>query len=403
MFRMNSYNEGTFYTMVPLSRQAVVPGQSVSIDLQANWETPAFTRNVLTGGIASVFAFYVPYRLIWDEWVDFISDPEWTGTFPTSTVLFKSMFEGDVGQNTFGRRAYKLIYNQYFGSDQFGEAARYGLYDVADDAFGGIKFVRTADQFLGGLMPQDAAPDDAYEAPVTGTAPGQIATIGLNEFRQRMKEARSDRRSNLTGDKYVDAMRRMGVQLDWKIQNAPEFLGSVSTDFDAKETRATYTAAEPAPAGAAAVGRAYSRYGAQQSLKTSRKFFAEHGIVVTLLVVRPFTWARTFKATQDVFPKDRENFFLGDNQTGVNAAGPGAFGVTGPAYYQSRFSYLRKGLNAVGNQSAAPWYVDNDAADLAELIWPLVAVPQDNNLESDLAVYTRYKAMGPTPVKSVSF
>lgn len=406
MFRQNTYQEGDFYRLIPVARQAVVPGQSVTIDASVCWESAAFTRNVLNGGLASLMAFYVPYRLVWDEWVDFISDPQSTATPPTSTVSWPTVFEyakAGLPAVTFGRRALKLIYNQYFGSDQYGTGVEYWYADITNDAQVEGRNLRTNDQFLGRLMEKDIVPSENFISPVTGTAPNQIATTDLNAFRQAMKEARSDRRSTLSGDKYVDAMRRMGVQLDWKIQNAPEFLGSSSIDFDSKETRATYTPSDPVPAGAAQVGRAYARYSEKMKLSTPRKFFAEHGLVMTVLVVRPFTFPAA-AGSQDVYEYARSGYFLGDNQTGVSEGLATALGATAESnFYAPRFTYLSAGSNIVGNQSAVPWYVSNAAGSLGQLVWPDPSVPQDTNLTQDFAVYTRYKAMGPTPVKSVTF
>lgn len=403
MFRQNTYQEGSFYQLNCLSRQSVVPGQSVSIDLQSSWETAAFTRNVLNGGLASIMAFYVPYRLVWDEWTEFISDPQSTAVVPMATVPMRSLFEvSTAGQptNVFARRAMKLIYNQYFGSDQFGTPGQFYYQDIEDDADTLFKQLRTNDQFLGKLMQQNSAPDDDFEADVSGTAPNMIASIPLNEFRQAMKDAHSSRRSGLTGDKYVDAMRRMGVQLDWKIQNAPEFLGSVSADFDAKETRATYTPADPPPAGASQTGRSYARFNERMRLSTRRKFFAEHGIILTFLVIRPFVFNTNLPGPWDCFVQRRENFYLGDNQTGVNETTAARLGVTGSDWYMPRFAWLRAGQNLTGRQSTAPWIVTNTPTDVQSQIWPTVSVPQDPVLTYDFASYTRYRSSGPTPVRS---
>ena len=138
------------------------------------------------------------------------------------------------------RDAYKLIYNQFFGSDQWAVSTGTWYDDITLDTDVTSRVIRSTDQLAGKLMATDQAPDREYDAPVTGTAPNQVATISLNAFRERLVQARSDRRAQMTGDKYVDAMRRLGVNLDWRVQMAPEFLGQSLVEFDAKRVRSSY-------------------------------------------------------------------------------------------------------------------------------------------------------------------
>lgn len=404
MYRLNTYNEGYFYTLLPLASQPVVPGQSVAIAVEAAMETPAFQTNIMNGGVAHIYAFYTPFRLVWDEWMNWISDPESTAVFPMTEVNAPALFETGIitpGISALPRRAYKLIYNQYFGSDQYGGGTDY-WYDVNNDSDVSQRRIRTLNQMLGKLMGQSQAPEDTYEAPVTGTAPNQIASIGLNDFRQRMKEARSDRRSDLTGDKYVDAMRRMGVQLDWKIQMAPEFLGQMVHEFSAKETRASYTPADPAPAGSAVTGRAYARYSESFKFSTQRKFFAEHGIIWVLAAIRPQAFKKASGFPIDRIAVSRSSMFLGDNQTGVTTMNRDWFGlpIGGDPLYGSRFEYLLSGGNFVGQYTGTPWVTTDDtAATFDALLFPEIDIPQDAAKTTDYVMCTRYKGMGPTPVR----
>jgi len=406
MYRQNNYTQGNFFRAVPVSRQPVVPGQSLALDLKLEFETPAFLRNLLTGGMAEVYSFYVPYRLLWNGWVDFISDPQSADAVPTTAVAMPSIFENvsSVGEqddfNVFARRAYKLIYNQYFGSEQFGGAGAF-WYDLTDDAETTQKPVRTNDQLLGKIMGASQSPDTDYTVDVAGVDPNQTVSIPLNDFRRAMNIAKSDRRADMTGDKYVDAMRRMGVNLNWAIQMAPEFLGKSMIEFGPKETRASYSSAEPAPDGSAATGRAYARFSEKVNHKTGRKFFAEHGIVMSVLVVRPFIWYGRFTAPQDSFAVNRENFFLGDNQAGIASLDLKNFGQDPAPIYAPRFQSLLSGMNQLGVIEAANpnWVVSGSPVSLSEMIYPTVTVQQDPILTQDFAVYARHVGLGPTPVR----
>ena len=68
-----TYTQQDCYRLTPIYRQQVVPGSTVNIDAQVNLKTASFTKLVTTPCLASVWFFYVPHRLVWDDWTDFIS------------------------------------------------------------------------------------------------------------------------------------------------------------------------------------------------------------------------------------------------------------------------------------------------------------------------------------------
>ena len=181
MYRSNAYNEGAFFTPVPVFRQMVVPGQSVELELDVMFETPPFLGNLMSGGVAQLYAFYCPFRLVWEPWMEFIADPVSGLTVPVSTTPWAFMFEkagaGVLQVNSFMRRAYKLAFNQYFGSTPDNFNSWYA--NVDDDTDVTYRRVRTTDQFLGKLMKDSSISDPTYVAPVAGAS----ATISLNDFR----------------------------------------------------------------------------------------------------------------------------------------------------------------------------------------------------------------------------
>ena len=153
MYRANFYNEGAYYSLVPVFRKAVLPGESLEGVVSVRFEAEPLSMNCLTGGLASVMAFYVPYRLLASGFVDFIADPQVavsSSNLPTSTTAWPLMFEaiGLTGGvvSTFGRRAFKLAYNQFFGSDDHTES---WYADVTLDTDVSEKRLRTSDQLNG--------------------------------------------------------------------------------------------------------------------------------------------------------------------------------------------------------------------------------------------------------------
>lgn len=400
MFRQNTYNEGNTYCLIPVARKAVVPGESVAIDSSISFESEPFSQNVMTGGIATAYAFYVPYRLLSSVWVQFLADPQDASVLPQTTTSWNFMFEGRTADtiSSFGRRAYKLIYNQYFGQDAGDTDFWYADFTLDTDV--SIKQLRTTDQLNGKVQIGTEVATQTATYPVSGG--GTIATIDLNDLRQRLKDAKSYRRADMTGDKYVDALRRMGVDLDWRVQQAPEFLGQSSVDFGMKDTRAT----DPTN-----TGRAWSRFQESFRLRTKRKFFAEHGIVMVVLAVRPHIFSNNPRAAADaaMLNLSRETIFLGDNDTGTYVPTNEALGATGggSSYRCARFAAYRYGQNLMGATNPAltgvqPWSIRGPVA-IDQVMYnsgSAISTPfQDQLFAGNIAVCGVTTMAGPSPVR----
>ena len=120
--RDRTYNQGNTHNLVPVFRREVIPGQSIDTVINSKFQTAAFTKNVLTPGLAGLELFYVPHRLSYAEWPEFITDPEYEATsIPYTSTDWPLMFEIGDDHTSFMRRGYKLIYNTYFGSQAAGE------------------------------------------------------------------------------------------------------------------------------------------------------------------------------------------------------------------------------------------------------------------------------------------
>lgn len=402
-YRQNTYTEGNSYRLLPVARMEVVPGQTLNAKVQAKVQTVAFLQNILSGGVAHIYAFYTPYRLLWEDWIDFASDPDTTTPIPTTTTSFDAMFEKSAAIHpvtVFGRRAYKLIYNQFFGSDQWGAGGGTWYDDITLDTDVSMKPLRSTDQFSGKILQSDQAPDRIYPAPVTGTAPNQVANVSLNEFRSLMNQARSDRRAQMTGDKYVDAMRRLGVNLDWRVQMAPEFLGQSLVEFDAKRVRSSYgddTALTP-------LGRAYAHYEFTLGLDLGKKFFAEHGTVIFCIALRPYVFPSTTPSPVLAQISNRTQLFWGDNQEGVTGIPATVLGLSGAEGYVPRFQYYQSGQNLFGNTNpTAPWITSNTPTGLGNYVYtPDIDTTIDDTLGGNFAAaFTRLVADGPSPIRKM--
>ena len=189
-----TYTQGSCYTALPIYRQQVVPGQTVNLDAEISIKTAAFTTNLTTPCVMSTWFFYVPHRLSWDEWPSFISKEINGPDFPVSTTAGPYYFDGTgtYNRSTLYRRAAKLCYNEYLGTENITNA---WFADPTDDTDVSVKRTRTPDSFLSKLRDIGEVSDPEFA--VTANS------IPLNEFYRSMMNARSDQRSQMTGNKNI--------------------------------------------------------------------------------------------------------------------------------------------------------------------------------------------------------
>lgn len=278
---------------VPVYRRAVLPGQTMSVD--ATLRTHSAAINPSLGKIVkNCFWFYVPYRLLWDGWVDFITDPTGATSVPTHATPATELFETGTNNAVLARRAYKLIYNEYFGDENSGQ----GLYPVTTDGTTGFfKAAITLEQRFRDLLPSSQFTDDNYVAPVSGSD----ATINHSDFSRSAADARRNFRFQKSGDKYVDFLRTMGSNPDWKEQVAPEFLGMNSMDMMTRMQASTDTTN---------LGALRSYFAGNLKTGFRNKRFEEHGIVLGLSMLRPVIF------NEGVVPQDAEQIQIDDFFTG---------------------------------------------------------------------------------------
>lgn len=359
-FRQNVYTEGTFGYTQPVFRQAVVPGQSVEFDLTCKWLAKPFTSPVMFGGIAQLALFYVPHRLTWSGWVDFATDR--VGTPPAGPNAWNAVFDRNVGNlvnfSYLYRQAFRLAHNEFFGQEDIADS---WYASVTNNSLNTLRMGRTLDQFYARLKSQTNVEAPAYIATVAGAT----ASIDLNDFRAALSNASARRRQDMTGQKYVDALRRMGVDLDWRVQEAPELLGHVKAEFQPQSSQAT---SAPLDGG----NSPFSRYSGTLQLQTSRRYFAEHGYIVGILLIRPHSFNNDLTMPPDgIFLREHADFYFGDEGGGAEKADLRNFagGAVAADVYLPRWEWYLSGNNLRGNTGVG-WNVTSDGASIDRMLYP---------------------------------
>jgi hypothetical protein len=380
-----TYTEGGTYQLSPIFRQQVVPGQTVNLDFECSLKTAAFTKNISTPCIMSVWFFYVPHRLVWSEWTDFISKQESPPTFPTTVgaTKFFDTYYSTASVNPLYRRAYKMCYNEYFGTESVGSVAEAWYDDITTDADVALHRTKNPEDFASKMTLDATVSDPEFTV--------AASSIPLNDFYRQMMNARSQQRSQMTGDKYVDTLARMGVDATWMIAERPEFLGTKSQMVGPQLTANTSDTG---------TGEEVARFQSKLKCSVKSKHFAEHGYIVGVASCRPLLTFEN-RGASDVETTTIDDYYSADNLQTKDETTASLNGIAGstPAFVQ-RFAYLKNGQWLKGDSSTSSWNLQPASTSFSELLYPSGSLlPITDELgTSDYAITSSFSMTGKTPV-----
>lgn len=336
--------------LVPVGMYEVLPGDTVQQSTSMLLRVSPLVAPVMHPVSVRIHHWFVPYRLLWDQWESFITggtDGEGDGAvFPTVSTGPTGVAKGSIG-DYFGIppevpnlevsrlpfRAYNLIFNEFY-RDQ----------DLVDPWIGTDEQARVQEPFYIGWekdyftasrpWPQkgpDVTMPIGTSAPVVGTAatptlkgqggsqgalgltfgagtsqvdwsaaataselavwndPALVAdlssatAVNVNDVRlafalQRYQEARAQ-----YGSRYTEYLRYLGVRSSDARLQRPEYLGG------GKQTISFSEVLQTAPGADSVVGELKGHGIAAMRSRRFRRFFEEHGIVLSLMSVRPRT------------------------------------------------------------------------------------------------------------------
>lgn len=336
--------------LVPVSCVPVIPGDTLQHRTSALVRVSPLNTPVMHPVNVRIHHFFVPNRIIWSGWEDFITGGKGDGSEPQNIPLTQSDGQkkslltylgipplAGVNVNALPMRAANAVYNEYYRDNDLveerdqsdrtvmkcawekdyfttsrpwaqkgpevtlpvGTAATVrgsGTTSPEWENLAGVSRGTTRSDTSGGddlgLVPNNpGANTDEIVRFRTGADVGLIAdladatAININEFRrafaiQRYQEARSR-----YGSRFTEYLRYLGITpSDARLQR-PEYLGGGSTRLNFSEVLQT----TPGGEGEAGVGDLYGHGIAGVRTNAYRKFFEEHGYVLTFMSVRPKT------------------------------------------------------------------------------------------------------------------
>jgi hypothetical protein len=322
-YHLTSFDMGQ---LVPVGCLEVLPGDTFQQQTSALVRVTPQLKPLMHPVNCQIHHFYVPNRLLWSGWEDFITGESAT---PPPTISGSAHTEGTLSDylgvfndlsNDFSAlpvRAYNMIYNEFYrdqdlvsevsedtnvvqkaawSKDYFttsrpwpqkgdavtipigdkawvatdkGENQNFGVYSSAEDDY---RKILTSDSNAKISNTSAVQADSLYADLTTASA------VDIREFReafalQRYQEARARYGSN-----YVDYLRYIGVKPSDGRLSRPEYLGGGRQSISFSEVLNTSNTGLGELGGHGIAALRSNRY---------RRFFEEHGWVITMMTVRP--------------------------------------------------------------------------------------------------------------------
>ncbi|AXL15618.1 major capsid protein [Microviridae sp.] len=309
--------------LIPVMCKEVLPGDTFLHSASALTRVSPLQHPLMHRVELRLHTFYVPNRILWSGWEDFITGKNTTDPKPMYTTLQNERLLDYMGIPPIAGlevdqaplQAYNLIYNDFY-RDQDLQAERDLLdtsvarcawqkdyftiarpqpqqgdpVDIPIQGLGGIYGTNSATPTNIDLELRKAPADDRY---FSVSSPGgevdefevrfQDGSISIDDFRRSMALQRFAEARMRFGSRYIDYLRYIGVNPSDGRLDRPEYLGGGKENLAFSEVLTTAQVPDHN------VGEMFGHGIALGRANGYRKMFEEHGWVMTLLSARPKT------------------------------------------------------------------------------------------------------------------
>lgn len=274
--------------LVPINWFEVIPGDTVQQATGMLLRFSPLLAPIMHPIRVRIHHWFVPYRLVWEDFEDFMTGDD-TPTLPyfSSTGAAESSIEDYMGIgvgsftsdqfNILPFRAYNLIWNEFYADQDIHTPAALAVTSGAD-ATTDIALQRCSwgkDYFTTSRpWPQKGA---TVTIPVSSGTPDYVTIedLRLGQALYRYQEARAR-----YGSRYVEYLRSLGIRpSDARLAN-PEYLAGGTQTVQFSEVLQTAEGTE-------FVGSMKGHGLAALRTNRYRRFFEEHGIVMSLMSAIP--------------------------------------------------------------------------------------------------------------------
>lgn len=282
-------NKNDLFDIYPSFFYETVPGETWQGVVKHKMVSEAVADIMYNRIFFDHYVFYVPFRLLWDEWPLFITqrasgDNEGDQSVPTEVPTYTvAGFQDTINNNFYAKqpirdnaaaghavnslpiRAYNMIYNLFFRQEG---ATTVGTFDTPTIQ----RSFRTSRGF------HEASLLQTVDNPETIDTSG--ASITVDAVREAFAKDQFNKIRDYYGDKYIDFLRAMGVQANWAVAETPELIGKVSKPCNFQIIGNT------AKTGTEQLGEKGGYYDNRGELKIKKTFCPEHGFIMGINTIR---------------------------------------------------------------------------------------------------------------------
>lgn len=286
MYNMNHQvaTLGDICSVVPFMFQEIAPGDTWSGQIKGLLRFSPLKRAMLQDLYVDLIVAYVPHRLVYADWEDFIAEgpvDSPTYSLPTVTLnagnasFYQSIFwnrgGSDVQYCALRLYAYNLFLNEYILDENDSKRnptdvpGQYGTQDVARAK---RDYWTTLNDSLG-FDQNEQFFDTNVGSGTQASAQDVLDAIA----RQKIQLKRAT-----YGSRYIDILRSYGINVNYQMLQRPEIVGIGRTKVGFTDVVATDGANLGDMAGHGISG---------VSLRLRRKSFPEHGMLLGVCILRP--------------------------------------------------------------------------------------------------------------------
>lgn len=353
-FNLSFYHltTGNMGQILPVGLTEVLPGDTIQQHTNVIVRLSPLAAPIMHNIMARVHHFFVPHRITWPNFEDFITggeDGEDSQSVPSTIVTPVSWINdrlwdqlgipapGGTGVtcSLLPVRAYNAIYNEYYRDQDLSPVIDQNSAQIQNCAW-------EKDYFT------TCRPWDSKGAEVTIPVNATVNDLRKASAIHRFQEARSR-----YGSRYVEYLKYLGVTPADGRLSRPEFLGGGQAILQISEIMQTAPDETDPTGNGFGVGDLYGHGIAAMRSNKYRRTIEEHGYIMTMLSIRPKTlyvngMDRTFsrQLREDFFQKELQHIgqqevynrelYLADNVTGGEVFG-----------YNDRYSEYKSGRSKV--------------------------------------------------------
>jgi len=288
--RLQSFNMGK---LIPCCCLEVLPGDTFRHQVSALFRVTPLVAPVMHPVRVQLHFWFVPNRLLWDDWESFITDPDSGETIPTiqldnasgnaTLALADHLGIGHDGGtatqvvSALPFRAYNKIVNEFYLDQDIDTPLTETTADTDTDANYAVENSRWKKDYF--TVARATAQHGSQEVAAV-TAGG--TELKINELRRAIATQKLREHRNRFGSRYRDVLAFMGVRSSDSRLDRPEYLGGGKQTISFSEVLGTGTADTAGELGA------LGGHGiAALATRPYKRFFEEHGYVIGLITARP--------------------------------------------------------------------------------------------------------------------